>query len=158
MRVHVRLILTVLAGATLFAQASAAAPIGADKVPSAADAGRIAPRNAPPPAPETAPAIAAPAAPLVHAPAASKSVSFVLQGVTPNWSLFAAASGQVASGPLYSSEQFGYGGQAFGRAYDASEITGDHAVAASLGMRYSGIDPMHGVRLMPYGFYDMGRV
>jgi hemolysin activation/secretion protein len=54
-----------------------------------------------------------------------------LQGLTESWAVFAAASGQLATDPLYSSEQFGYGGQAFGRAYDNSEITGDEGIDVS---------------------------
>ena len=50
----------------------------------------------------------------------------------------AALSGQWASGPLYSSEEFGYGGKNFGRAYDQSELTGDHGVAASVEVDYAG--------------------
>ena len=81
-----------------------------------------------------------------------------LQTITSSWNALISASGQLASGPLYSSEQFGYGGQAFGRAYDASELTGDHGIDAAIEMRYNGIDPIENMRLMPYGFYDMGRV
>lgn len=86
-----------------------------------------------------------------------------LQGITDKWSLLASASGQLSSGVLYSSEQFGYGGQAFGRAYDASEITGDKGVAASLELRYDGWH-MEGagsgktVNFEPYSFYDIGTV
>jgi hemolysin activation/secretion protein len=72
--------------------------------------------------------------------------------------LFAAASGQVASDPLFSSEEFGYGGQAFGRAYDSSEITGDDGVAASLELRYNELDSLMGATPTPYVFYDIGEV
>lgn len=81
-----------------------------------------------------------------------------LQGVGDQWSLLAAATGQWASGALYSSEEFGYGGQAFGRAYDASEITGDHGLAASLELRYGGWGNMQPLSLQPFAFYDIGRV
>jgi hemolysin activation/secretion protein len=85
-----------------------------------------------------------------------------LQGITDDWSLLVAASGQLAPGTLYSSEQFGYGGQAFGRAYDASEITGDQGIAGSLELRYSGLNELMGVgqalTLKPYGVYDIGAV
>ncbi len=62
--------------------------------------------------------------------------------------------GQYASSPLLSSEQFGYGGQAFGRAYDSSEILGDRGVAFSLELRYAGLP----VNVQPFGFYDVGKV
>lgn len=69
-----------------------------------------------------------------------------------------SVSGQLASGPLYSSEEFGYGGQSFGRAYDASELTGDHGIDASVELRYNGVKPWEGITFSPYGFYDIGRV
>ena len=52
------------------------------------------------------------------------------QRIYNNFLAIGRLSGQVASSPLFSSEEFGYGGQAFGRAYDPSDITGDHGVAA----------------------------
>jgi hemolysin activation/secretion protein len=81
-----------------------------------------------------------------------------LQGITGKWSLLMAAASQWASGPLYSSEQFGYGGQAFGRAYDASESTGDKGVSGSLELRYGGFGNWHSVSITPYAFYDIGTV
>ena len=80
------------------------------------------------------------------------------QSFGENWGLVTSASGQIASGPLYSAEEFGYGGAAFGRAYDASEITGDHGIAASIEMRYFGLDAVGGMTAVPYGFYDAGAV
>jgi hemolysin activation/secretion protein len=79
-----------------------------------------------------------------------------LQSLAPEWSLLASAAGQYASGPLFSSEEFGYGGQSFGRAFDASEITGDHGLAGSLELRHVGWKEGQSVRLSPYAFYDMG--
>lgn len=81
-----------------------------------------------------------------------------IQGIGSSWMVATNASAQVANGPLYSSEEFGYGGQAFGRAYDDSEITGDHGVAASAELRYAGLAPWYGVQAMPYSFYDYGVV
>jgi hemolysin activation/secretion protein len=81
-----------------------------------------------------------------------------LQGITDDWSLYSALSAQLASGPLYSSEQFGYGGQAFGRAYDNSEITGDQGIEGSTELRYSGIKARYHFQPVPYGFYDLGAV
>jgi len=82
-----------------------------------------------------------------------------LQGIDDEWSLYMASTGQWTSNILYSSEEFGYGGQAFGRAYDTSTITGDKGVAGSLEMRYSGLsswDPA--INPQPYAFYDIGKV
>jgi hemolysin activation/secretion protein len=81
-----------------------------------------------------------------------------LQNLAEGWDVYAAASGQLSTGPLYSSEQFGFGGQAFGRAYDDSEITGDRGIAASAELRYSGIKPWYGLQPIPYQFYDTGAV
>lgn len=75
-----------------------------------------------------------------------------------SWAVVSGVSGQIASGPLFSSEEFGYGGQAFGRAYDDSEITGDHGIAATAELRYTGLDPIFGVQPVPYAFYDIGMV
>lgn len=81
-----------------------------------------------------------------------------LQGITDNWSALFTASGQLASGVLYSSEQYGYGGQNFGRAYDTSDITGDHGVSGALELRYGGWGDLQPVSLQPYTFYDIGEV
>ena len=81
-----------------------------------------------------------------------------LQQITSQWGALGSVNGQIASGPLYSSEEFGYGGQAFGRAYDSSEITGDHGIAASLEIRYNGLPSWVGISFAPYGFYDIGSI
>lgn len=81
-----------------------------------------------------------------------------LQSLTDDWSLLASASGQWASSPLFSSEEFGYGGQAFGRAFDASEITGDRGFAASMELRYGGWNTLTPIGLQPYAFADGGAV
>lgn len=69
-----------------------------------------------------------------------------------------AVDSQLASGPLYSSEEFGYGGQAFGRAYDNSEMTGDDGYSWSAELRYGGLPSFWGINSMPYIFYDYGKV
>lgn len=81
-----------------------------------------------------------------------------LQAITGDWSMYIAGEGQMAAGPLYSSEQFGYGGQTFGRAYDNSEITGDQGMTGSIEFRYSGFGPWYGVQPVPYQYYDIGAV
>lgn len=81
-----------------------------------------------------------------------------LQALSNSWSVFAAASAQFTGSPLLSSEEFGYGGQVFGRAYDASEITGDRGIAASLELRYSGLAPWSWGTAEPFAFYDVGKV
>ncbi len=81
-----------------------------------------------------------------------------VQALPNTWEVSTAVAAQVASGTLYSSEQFGHGGQAFGRAYDDSEIMGDHGVAFSAEVRYGGAPAWGGFLLIPYGFYDRGTV
>ena len=81
-----------------------------------------------------------------------------LQMLTDDWSVLLSASGQLASGSLLSSEEFGYGGQNYGRAYDTSEFTGDHGLAGAMEVRYGRWRDMPLVGLMPYVFYDVGKV
>jgi hemolysin activation/secretion protein len=80
------------------------------------------------------------------------------QSVGESWMAVTSISGQTADGVLYSSEQFGFGGQAFGRAYDPSEFTGDNGIAGSLELRFQGLPTYEGVNGAPYGFYDIGKV
>lgn len=72
--------------------------------------------------------------------------------------LTAQLAGQYASDPLYSAEEFGYGGIGLGRAYDPSEIIGDHGIAAGLMLTYTGFAPWMDIAFEPYAFYDIGRV
>ena len=75
-----------------------------------------------------------------------------------DWLSLANFNGQWAFDPLYSAEEFGYGGQRFGRAYDPSELTGDTGAAASFELRYQGIEAMEEFHAVPFAFYDVGRV
>ena len=80
-----------------------------------------------------------------------------LQRLSGNFTVLAVATGQWAADELLASEEFGAGGARFGRAYDASEITGDHGAAGLLELQY-GQSIQHsffqGFQL--YGFYDYG--
>ena len=80
------------------------------------------------------------------------------QYVSQEWLALTTLSGQYASKPLYSSEEFGVGGSSLGRAYDESEITGDHGIAASIEMQYTAIEPIENFKLTPSVFYDFGKV
>ena len=55
-----------------------------------------------------------------------------LQQLVPSWNLLGAMSWQYSFEKLLAPEEFGVGGSRFGRAYDSSEITGDHGVAVKL--------------------------
>jgi hemolysin activation/secretion protein len=58
------------------------------------------------------------------------------QTITEALSIKLAGAGQVASGPLFLSQQFYLGGFAFGRGYGAAEISGDNGIAGSLELRF----------------------
>lgn len=84
-----------------------------------------------------------------------------LQPILPGLSMLAAFSGQVAFTDLLSPELFGFGGEAFGRGYDPSEIVGDHGAALKLELRYAlgeGIAGLPSFGATLYGFYDAGVV
>lgn len=81
-----------------------------------------------------------------------------MQPISGSWAGVLSLSGQKASRSLYSSEEFGYGGMSAGRAYDNSEIVGDDGLSASIEMRYQGITPVERFHILPYGFYDAGKV
>lgn len=81
------------------------------------------------------------------------------QALPYDFGLLLTLAGQVSLDPLMSSEEFALGGSRFGRAYDFSEITGEHGVVGSLELRYGQalpLDWLPGVQL--YGFYDWGAV
>lgn len=78
--------------------------------------------------------------------------------IHPDWLLSTTAEGQYASKALYSSEEFGVGGPRLGRAYDTSEITGDHGLAGSVEMIWTGFDPIAGATVRPSFFYDIGKI
>ena len=81
-----------------------------------------------------------------------------VQWIDNDWSLFVSASGQLSNQPLFSSEEYGYGGQAFGRAYDLSEITGEDGISGLAELRLNGLTYMDIINLIPYIFYDIGVV
>jgi len=80
------------------------------------------------------------------------------QGFGEDVALTTAVFGQVADKPLYSSEQFGYGGQSVGRAFDPSEFLGDNGLEGSAELSYSGVPTWQGVSIAPFLFYDLGKV
>ena len=79
------------------------------------------------------------------------------QTLSDSWSVKMAAAGQVASGPLYTSQQFYLGGAAFGRGYGSAQISGDNGIAGSLELRFDqklNFRYLAGYQL--YGFVDSG--
>lgn len=83
--------------------------------------------------------------------------AYRFQSLSPSWNAVFGVSGQVANTPLLSGQEFGYGGQVFGRAYDPSEIVGDRGMAARAEIRYDGYKPHEG-KLQPFAFVDIGKV
>ena len=77
--------------------------------------------------------------------------------VVPNLSAYIAAYGQYAFAPLLSAEQCGYGGKAFGRAFDPSSLTGDNCINSALELRYDLQIPNNPLsKTQLYGFVDEG--
>ena len=72
-------------------------------------------------------------------------------------SLYLAATGQLASRALLASEEFAFGGARFGRAYDPSELTGDHGGAVVAEIRVTGQPDSEFLNFYQlYGFWDLG--
>lgn len=80
------------------------------------------------------------------------------QGLNRYWEISAALAGQYASRVLPASERYSIGGAQVGRAYDPSEITGDHGIAGRIEITRRNIRLRNAVWLSPYGFYDLGAV
>ena len=76
-------------------------------------------------------------------------------------SAFGSIYGQYAFNPLLVPEQCGYGGRFFGRAFDPSQLLGDHCVEALAELRYD----LPKFKFVPwltqaqlYGFGDYGKL
>ena len=82
-----------------------------------------------------------------------------LQSLAPRWSVLAAVNAQYAFNELLAPEEFAYGGEQFGRAYDVAEIVGDSGVAFKIDLRYTVPTTWPIAReVMPYVFYGIGAV
>jgi hemolysin activation/secretion protein len=80
-----------------------------------------------------------------------------MQTLPGDFSLFIAGTGQQSSDSLLTSQQFGFGGPVFGRAYDPSEIIGDNGIAGSAELRWQAFNNGDW-SLQPFAFYDIGVV
>ncbi|MGJ5207605.1 ShlB/FhaC/HecB family hemolysin secretion/activation protein [Bradyrhizobium sp. HKCCYLR20261] len=79
------------------------------------------------------------------------------QTLSDAWSLKLAAAGQLASGPLYNSQQFYLGGFAYGRGYGSAEISGDNGVAGTFEVRFEQKpDWTYLKSYQLYSFFDAG--
>jgi hemolysin activation/secretion protein len=79
------------------------------------------------------------------------------QTLSDAWSVKLAAASQIASGPLFTSQQFYLGGAAFGRGYGSAEISADNGIAGSFELRFDqklNLRYLSGYQL--YGFVDAG--
>lgn len=79
------------------------------------------------------------------------------QTLSEAWSVKLSGAGQLASGPLFTSQQFYLGGASFARGYGSAEISGDNAMAGSLELRFDQklmFKYLTGYQL--YGFVDAG--
>ena len=79
------------------------------------------------------------------------------QTLSDAWSVKLSGAGQIASGPLFTSQQFYLGGAAFGRGYGSAELSGDNGMAGSLELRFDqklNFKYLTGYQL--YGFVDAG--
>jgi hemolysin activation/secretion protein len=79
------------------------------------------------------------------------------QTLSDAWSVKLAAAGQIASGPLFTSQQFYLGGVNFGRGYGSAETSGDNGIAGSFELRFDqtlSYRYLSGYQL--YGFVDAG--
>jgi hemolysin activation/secretion protein len=76
-------------------------------------------------------------------------------GVNSPWQINLKAEGQVSGTPLPSSEQLGYGGPNFGRAFHSTYTLGDQGLLGSVELAYT-FPPQKGFVLQPYLFLDGG--
>ncbi len=85
-----------------------------------------------------------------------------LSFITPGLNLLGSVFGQYSFSQLLSGEEFGVGGDEFGRAYDPSEITGDHGVSGKLELQwgqnvaFENFEALTGYQF--FAFYDLGAV
>ena len=77
---------------------------------------------------------------------------------TQNTSVAFGSAFQLTPNTLVSSEQLGYGGSTFGRAFVPSVISGDNGALGSLALRYDLPTPSYISLLQPEIFYDAGVV
>ena len=81
-----------------------------------------------------------------------------MQPLPERFSAYASLYGQYAGTSLLTSEQCGYGGRFFGRAFDPSQLLGDHCWQALGELRYDLPPTVQVLQTQLYGFTDYGRV
>ncbi len=81
------------------------------------------------------------------------------QWITQHNSMVFSLSAQGSPNTLLVSQEFGFGGEIFGQAYDTSEIIGDNGIATKAEWRYSkdiGLKQISWIQL--FGFYELGKI
>lgn len=82
-----------------------------------------------------------------------------VQAIKGPWSGYGILKGQWAFNPLLASEQFTFGGNPLGRAYDVAELIGDRGVSGSIELRYDlGFEKFFIQTFQLYTFYDFGQI
>lgn len=81
-----------------------------------------------------------------------------LQNIVGDLNVQMGVAGQFTTNKLLSSQQFGYGGKDFGRAYDSSEIIGDKGISAMIEIQYNRKVFSDQYQLQQFAFYDIGKV
>lgn len=82
-----------------------------------------------------------------------------LERLTQELNMLFGITGQWASDALFASEEFGVGGQNYGRGYDSSEIIGDRGMAAKLELQWNQPQELGVLEdYQLYAFYDFGRI
>jgi hemolysin activation/secretion protein len=80
-----------------------------------------------------------------------------LQSLGGPFSLLIGLNGQYAFSKVLIAEEYAYGGEYFGRAYDVSELVGDSGLAGKVELRYT-LDTAAGFGMTLYGFGEDGKV
>lgn len=81
-----------------------------------------------------------------------------LQRLNEKYSAYIGFASQYSPRSLYSSEEFYYGGEELGKAYDNGEISGDSGVAGAIELRRDLPNIYSGVNLQPFLSYDAGKM
>lgn len=82
----------------------------------------------------------------------------IRQVFSNGWEADVLIEGQAARDALPSSQRYSIGGTRFGRAYDPSEISGDHGLAGRVEIARRDLRPARSWRLRSFVFHDVGAV
>jgi hemolysin activation/secretion protein len=81
------------------------------------------------------------------------------QFISEEFAITLQSKAQYATDTLYSSHEFGFGGQSAGRAYDASEFSGQRGIVGSAELYYYGFASLNEhISPLPFVFYDIATI